>query len=328
MSRRNVQTIASTVTQLCQQCRTDQGRSNRLLLLSTSVTKRSFTTNNRRLEEAQIRAAAPIDFSNRNAIPARILPASPSYFTAAPQFTDDLLLLQSLVRTHEPIPQLPSDQLERVRWKRLSDYRNSTGEKVTSAKYAKLLVLLKRLNRVPKSLRTKQAVKTMQRFQRESLAGAQAAKPATVDEWGRAKGIGRRKEASAQVQLVEGTGEVLVNGRNIVQAFPRLHDRESALWALKITERMDKYNVFALVSGGGLTGQAEAVTLALARALMVHEPALKPALRRGEYRSVPSVLVPLLTSVIAGCVTADARRVERKKPGHVKARKMPTWVKR
>ena len=81
---------------------------------------------------------------------------------------------------------------------------------------------------------------------------------------------------------MEGTGEVLVNGKNIVQAFPRLHDRESALWALKVTQRLDKYNVWALVEGGGVTGQAESITLALARALLVHEPALKPALRRGE----------------------------------------------
>lgn len=96
-------------------------------------------------------------------------------------------------------------------------------------------------------------------------------------------GIGRRKESTAKVFLVEGTGEVLVNGHSIVQAFPRTHDRESALWALKITQRMDKYNVFALVSGGGVTGQAESLTLALAKALLVHEPALKPALRRGKH---------------------------------------------
>lgn len=74
----------------------------------------------------------------------------------------------------------------------------------------------------------------------------------------------------------------MVNGQSIVQVLPRLHDRESALWALTITERVDKYNVFALVEGGGTTGQAESITLALAKALLVHEPALKPALRRGK----------------------------------------------
>ena len=123
----------------------------------------------------------------------------------------------------------------------------------------------------------------MDRFRRPDVVGLQKPPPGKLDKDGRANGMGRRKESSAKVQLVEGSGEVMINGRSIVQAFPRLHDRESALWALKVTGRMDKYNVFALVSGGGITGQAESITLALARALMVHEPALKPTLRKGEY---------------------------------------------
>jgi ribosomal protein S9 len=122
----------------------------------------------------------------------------------------------------------------------------------------------------------------MEQFKRPGSAELQKPKVQKLDAYGRAKGIGRRKESSARVYLVEGTGEVLINGKSIVQAFPRLHDRESALWALKATQRMDKYNVWALVEGGGVTGQAESITLALARALLVHEPALKPALRRGE----------------------------------------------
>lgn len=108
-------------------------------------------------------------------------------------------------------------------------------------------------------------------------------RPGTIDSDGRAYGVGRRKSSSARVYLVQGEGEVLVNGKSINSAFGRIHDRESALWALKATGRADKYNVWALVSGGGSTGQAEAITLGLARALMVHEPMLKPALRRGEW---------------------------------------------
>jgi len=107
-------------------------------------------------------------------------------------------------------------------------------------------------------------------------------KPQFVDEVGRAYGLGRRKTSTARVWLVEGEGEVLINGKILTAMFGRLHDRESALWALKVTERLDKYNVWALVEGGGVTGQAEALTLALARALLVHEPLLKPALRRGK----------------------------------------------
>ena len=103
-----------------------------------------------------------------------------------------------------------------------------------------------------------------------------------MDQWGRARGVGRRKSSNAVVYLVEGEGEVLVNGQSLTQAFGRVHDRESAIWALKATDRIDKYNVWAVVNGGGTTGQAEALTLGVAKALMVHEPDLKPALRRGE----------------------------------------------
>ena len=74
----------------------------------------------------------------------------------------------------------------------------------------------------------------------------------------------------------------MVNGKKLTEYFGRLHDRESAVWALKATQRLDKYNVWALATGGGTTGQAESITLGLARALLAHEPDLKPALRRGE----------------------------------------------
>ncbi|OAA71594.1 37S ribosomal protein S9 [Cordyceps fumosorosea ARSEF 2679] len=114
----------------------------------------------------------------------------------------------------------------------------------------------------------------------------------------------------ARAFVVEGTGEVLVNGKTLGEAFGRVHDRESAIWALLATGRLDKYNVWALVEGGGTTGQAEAMTMAVAKGLLAHEPALKPALRK------------------AGCITRDPRKVERKLHGHVKARKSPAWVKR
>ena len=123
----------------------------------------------------------------------------------------------------------------------------------------------------------------MQSYKRDINPYANVAKPGNIDEDGRAVGVGRRKASSAKVYLVEGEGEVLVNGKSLTSAFPRIHDRESALWALKATGRIDKYNVWALVQGGGLTGQAESITLGLAKALLVHEPLLKPALRRGEF---------------------------------------------
>lgn len=215
--------------------------------------------------------------------PARIIPASPSYFTASPQFNDNVLLLRSLLREFEDLPTVPSDQAPRAAWLKLASYRSRLGEPVTASKYSKLLQLLARLNRIHPKLQTQRLHQVMDLFRRPHVAGLQKPSPGQLDEDGRAHGMGRRKESSAKVYLVEGSGEVMVNGRSVIQAFPRLHDRESALWALKVTGRLDKYNVFALASGGGITGQAESVTLALARALMVHEPALKPTLRKGEH---------------------------------------------
>jgi len=268
----------------------------------------SFSTTKPSPADVQVRAAGEIDFSK--SFPARILPASSSYFTASPVFNDHLLLLQSLVKKHSSLPTAPPDQTPRAVWLKLSQYRSSTGEKIAASKYTKALLLLTRLNKIHPRVRPKEVTQVLARFRRPGSEEVQKAKPGRVDEYGRSTGVGRRKESAAKVYLVEGTGEVLINGRSLVQVFPRLHDRESALWALKVTERIDKYNVFAMVSGGGVTGQAESITLALAKALLVHEPALKPALRR------------------AGCVTSDMRRVERKKPGRLKARKRPTWVKR
>jgi small subunit ribosomal protein S9 len=114
---------------------------------------------------------------------------------------------------------------------------------------------------------------------------------APLDEFGRAAGHGRRKTSSATAWVVEGTGEVLVNGKTLAEAFGRIHDRESAIWALKATDRIDKYNVWARVGGGGTTGQAEAMTLAVGKALLSHEPALKPALRRGTCLYIPCPII-------------------------------------
>jgi len=152
---------------------------------------------------------------------------------------------------------------------------------------------LNQLNKIHPAFCPDEVRLTIEGFERPNIDRVSQAKPGKIDQQGRSIGVGRRKEASARVWLVEGTGEVLINGKSIIQALPRIHDRESALWALSITDRVDKYNVFALVKGGGSTGQAESITLALAKALLVHEPALKPALRRGK-RDVSKNRVQLL----------------------------------
>ncbi|XMA12387.1 hypothetical protein WAI453_005178 [Rhynchosporium graminicola] len=241
---------------------------------------------------------------------ARLVPSSPSYFTAQPIFIDDLLTLQSLVQRHSKLPTVKAGEAPRVAWRSLVDYRNMVGEAVKASKYHKIVELLQRLNAIHPSLKPDEVKAAIDEYKKDVNPFQNNTKVIPIDDLGRAMGAGRRKSSTARAWVVEGTGEVLINGKTLAEAFGRIHDRESAIWPLKATDRMDKYNVWALVSGGGTTGQAEALTLAVSKALLAHEPDLKPALRR------------------AGCVTRDPRRVERKKPGHVKARKMPAWVKR
>ncbi|QSZ34846.1 hypothetical protein DSL72_007705 [Monilinia vaccinii-corymbosi] len=241
---------------------------------------------------------------------ARLVPHSPSYFTAQPEYTDNLLQLQKLQLKYAKLPTVQPGEAPRVAWRSLMQYRSETGETVRSSKYHKIIETLHQLNHIHPSVMPLDVKEAINRYKRDIDPFENRAKPIPIDQYGRALGVGKRKSSTARAYLVEGTGEVFINGKTLAEAFARHHDRESAIWALKATDRIDKYNLWALVDGGGTTGQAEALTLAVGKALLSHEPALKPALRR------------------AGCVTRDPRRVERKKPGHVKARKMPAWVKR
>lgn len=244
------------------------------------------------------------------AVHARAVPVSASYFSRQPHFNDSYLLLAKLVERYRKLPILPVEQVERVAWKTLEDFRQAVGEQVKATDFGEAMQLVKRLNQIHPQLKPKEVEDALIIFKRTIQPYANKAKAIPIDKFGRALGVGKRKTSVARAWVVEGTGEMLVNGKTLADAFGRVHDRESATWALRATDRVDKYNVWALVEGGGTTGQAEALTLAVAKALMAHEPALKPALRR------------------AGCVTRDPRKVERKKHGHVKARKSPTWVKR
>ncbi|CRG88808.1 37S ribosomal protein S9, mitochondrial [Talaromyces islandicus] len=271
---------------------------------------RQFSSSPRRRELEVIKAAPEIQLGKFAVSPTRIIPSSPSYFSGSPKFIDHQIKLEALLDKYSTLPTVSASEAPRMAWFKLAQFRDFLGEPIPAKKYKNFQKVLQRLNRILPSVAPPEVRKALNDYVRPGNPYANKPAPAEVDEFGRGRGKGKRKESSAVVSLVEGEGHVMVNDRNIVDVFPRVHDRESALWALRCTSRLDKYNVWARVSGGGVTGQAEAITLAVARALMVHEPALKPILRQ------------------AGVISVDARRVERKKPGHVKARKMPTWVKR
>jgi len=121
---------------------------------------------------------------------------------------------------------------------------------------------------------------------------------------------GRRKEAVARARLRDGSGTITVNGRDVEQFFPNPTHRMILTEPLRLTERAETYDVDATLHGGGVTGQAGALRLAIARALIDVEPEL-----RGELKA-------------AGFLTRDDRKKESKKYGLKKARKAPQYSKR
>ena len=230
-------------------------------------------------------AAPPLNLANLPPIDtssARIVPASSSYFTSRPNSTDKLLELQTLALRYQTLPTVDPAQAPRKSWRSLTEYRLLIGETVQASKHGKAVDILKRLNRIHPSVMPQEVRETLDFYKRNMDKALINRRPAVIDEDGKTFQVGKRKSSTAKVFVVQGEGKVLINEKALNTAFARPHDRDSALWALRATDRLDKYNIWALVSGGGTTGQAEAITLGVAKALLVFEPNLKPALRRGQ----------------------------------------------
>nr|WP_235003218.1 30S ribosomal protein S9 [Blastococcus haudaquaticus] len=122
--------------------------------------------------------------------------------------------------------------------------------------------------------------------------------------------VGRRKEAIVRVRLLPGTGQFTLNGRTIEEYFPNKVHQQLIREPFVILEKGEQYDVVGLLHGGGVSGQAGALRLAIARALIEVEPDDRPALKK------------------AGFLTRDPRVIERKKYGLKKARKAPQYSKR
>ncbi len=124
------------------------------------------------------------------------------------------------------------------------------------------------------------------------------------------EGVGRRKTSTARVRVTATAGGVTVNGKPAEEYFTRDGDLQKSLAPLRVAARESQVTVTVVVSGGGVTGQAGAVCMGLARALIKMDETFKPAFRK------------------EGLVTRDNRMKERKKPGLKRARKAPTYTKR
>ena len=123
-------------------------------------------------------------------------------------------------------------------------------------------------------------------------------------------GTGRRKTSIARVRLLTGEGEVVVNGRSLEEHFGNAVNESDVRMPFRVTGTEGHFNAMIKVEGGGVTGQAGALRLGVARALILIDAENRPALKK------------------AGFVTRDARVKERKKYGLKKARKAPQYSKR
>ena len=125
-----------------------------------------------------------------------------------------------------------------------------------------------------------------------------------------ANALGRRKEAIARVRLVPGTGQWKINGRSLESYFPNKVHQQLVKSPLTILDGTEQFDIVARITGGGISGQAGALRLGIARALLVVDAENRPTLKK------------------AGYLTRDARVIERKKYGLKKARKAPQYSKR
>lgn len=124
------------------------------------------------------------------------------------------------------------------------------------------------------------------------------------------KALGRRKTAIARIYLKEGDGKILINKRDFREFFPTAILHYVVEQPLQLTENLGKYDIKVNLAGGGITGQAEALRLAISRALLKIDPEYRPILKEN------------------GLLKRDPRMVERKKPGQPKARKKFQFSKR
>ncbi|MCD4771919.1 MAG: 30S ribosomal protein S9 [Bacteroidales bacterium] len=122
--------------------------------------------------------------------------------------------------------------------------------------------------------------------------------------------LGRRKTSIARIYLTEGSGKITVNNRDYKEYFPTTTKQYVVQQAFKVVDAIGKYDVKVIATGGGITGQAEAIRLAISRALIKINPDHRPPLKA------------------EGLLKRDPRMVERKKPGQPKARKKFQFSKR
>lgn len=246
----------------------------------------------------------------------RVVPKLPTFYGGNPVHDDNMNHVRHMIKKHSNLPTRVLDEREIKAFKFISfeDYRKSaeSGTRLKNGHHKELIEALNRLRSIEPELMPKDVIELLNLYSSQGVEkkAVTETKIKTLDEFGRANAVGKRKTSVAHISMVRGDGQVLVNGKPFAQYFASAADRVKLGYPFQVVSQESQYNVFITAEGGGISGQAEAAMYGIAKALVVFNPLLKPRLRQ------------------AGLMTRDARKVERKKPGKVKARKSPTWVKR
>ncbi|TPX48202.1 hypothetical protein SeLEV6574_g02161 [Synchytrium endobioticum] len=268
----------------------------------------------------------------------------PAYFTGDPKYYDALIKVNNTLKERGFIDFTSAKPYEGTKtpaWMSMDDLKRVYGFRMDEVTYDSFihrlnLLYTKRFKEVPVEQKTSsksndgtlilghitpartivkeadsEVMALLNRFVRLGRdLSIEAPPPSTIDSDGKAYAYASRKTAKSQVWIIPGEGQVYVNGITLGEYFKNTAERDAVIKPMVVSDTLGKYNVWALAKGGGLSGQAGAIQVAVARALVVHEPLLAAAFKE------------------AGLTKVDTRQVERKKTGLPKARKRYTWVKR
>lgn len=246
----------------------------------------------------------------------RIVPRLSTFYGGNPVHDDNINKLNAMVRKHKNLPTrvLDSKELQAFKFVSFEEYKKRTqaGTRLKIGHHKELVELLNRLRSIEPELMPRDVISLLNSYTASSDDTQKSVQKVVkqLDEFGRAHTVGKRKRAVANISMVKGEGQVIVNGKSFSEYFSREMDRNKIAYPFKVVSQEGQYNLFITTEGGGISGQAEAAMYGISKALVVFNPLFKSRLR------------------LAGLMTRDARKVERKKPGKVKARKSPTWVKR
>jgi small subunit ribosomal protein S9 len=256
-------------------------------------------------------------------------PLSPNFFTGRATFYDFLydlderlkILKEDAALKHIPIP---SDQsyAKSMDWVTKDKIEEMLEISLKTREYRQIVERLQTLSLHTDASATFEDF--LSHFRKDKKTVLSKIRKVEVDEYGRSSSIGKRKEASALVSLILGTGEVMVNGRPLYEYFPRVQDRQICIEPMELTDRLSKYNAWCVAKGGGHTGkkwsgtfprsrftqsyitwtrdrlstflwhlgQARAIQLGVSRSLCMQEPQLHPTLKQGKF--FKAEYIPLL----------------------------------